>query len=58
MIDTSLSESDVRKRFIDKDIEKAGWNDEQVTTERFITKGKIEKHGNKIKKSTNINTRC
>ena len=50
-IDTSLSESDVRKRFIDKDIEKAGWADEQVTTERYITKGKIEKHGNKVKRA-------
>lgn len=28
MLDPTLSETDVRKRFIDKDIAKAGWEDE------------------------------
>lgn len=51
MLDPTLSETDVRKRFIDKDIAKAGWEDEQITTERYITKGKIEKHGNKVKRA-------
>ena len=51
MLDPTLSESDVRKRFIDKDIAKSNWDDEQITTERFITQGKIEKHGKKVKRA-------
>ncbi|MBE6488948.1 MAG: DEAD/DEAH box helicase [Methanosphaera stadtmanae] len=51
MLDPTLSETDVRKRFIDKDIAKSNWDDEQITTERYITKGKVEKHGDKVKRA-------
>lgn len=54
MLDSTLSESDVRKRFIDKDIDKAGWPDEHVATERYITDGKIEKKGDKIERYSHV----